>query len=60
MKPHREQNLATRDRRPKCGWCQKGRLDLTEKRPDPVFGALGMTLKTFKCDAPECGKLTIR
>lgn len=54
-----ERTSAPRDDRPTCGWCKRGRLDLIEEKPDPIFGALGMTVSTLKCDAPECGKLTI-
>ena len=60
MNVHEELKLVSRDQRPKCSWCRRGKLDLIDKRPDPVFDALGMTLKTLKCDAPGCGKLTIR
>lgn len=54
-----EAKLPTRVKRPKCSWCRKGKLDLIEERPDPIFGVLGMTLQTLKCDAADCGKLTI-
>jgi hypothetical protein len=30
-----------------------------DERPDSIFGALGMTSQTLKCDFLECGKLTI-
>jgi hypothetical protein len=45
--------------RPACSWCGRGKLDLIDERPDPIFGVLGMRLSTLKCVAPECGKLTI-
>jgi len=60
MELHGKPKLASLDHRPKCSWCPRGKLDLIEERPDPIFNALGTTLKTLKCDAPECGKLTIR
>ena len=41
-----------------CQRCERGKLDLIDERPDPIFGALGMTCQTLRCDAPECGKLT--
>jgi hypothetical protein len=41
-----------------CQFCERGKLDLIDERPDPIFGALGMTCQTLRCDAPECGKLT--
>jgi hypothetical protein len=37
----------------------QGRLELIDERPDPIFGVLGMTCQTLKCDFLECGKLTI-
>jgi hypothetical protein len=37
----------------------KGRLELIDERPDPIFGVLGMSCQTLKCDFLECGKLTI-
>jgi hypothetical protein len=47
------------DDRPTCECCGQGKLDLIEERPDPLFGVLGMTCQTLKCDSRECGKLTI-
>jgi hypothetical protein len=32
-------------------------LELIDERPDPIFGVLGMTCQTLKCDFLECGKL---
>jgi hypothetical protein len=46
------------DDRPTCGWCGVGRLDLIDERPHPLFGILGMTIETLKCDSPQCAKLT--
>jgi|HubBroStandDraft_4_1064222.scaffolds.fasta_scaffold44116_3 hypothetical protein len=54
-----ELKLMNRDKRPPCSWCKRGKLDLIEEKSDPIFGALGMTLSTLKCDAKECGKHTI-
>jgi hypothetical protein len=48
-----------RDERRTCEHCGKGKLDLVDERPDPIFGLLGMTISTFKCSAPECGTFTI-
>ena len=47
-----------RDQRAKCPWCGEGNLDLIEERPHPLFGILGVSLQTFKCDLPSCAKLT--
>jgi hypothetical protein len=49
--------LAPRDDRPTCRCCGQGRLELIDERPDPIFGALGMTCQTLRCDFLECGKL---
>jgi hypothetical protein len=51
--------LSPHDDRPTCECCCQGKLDLIDERPDPIFGALGMTYQTLKCDFLECGKLTI-
>ena len=45
--------------RPTCQSCGQGKLELIDERPDPIFGVLGMTCQTLKCDFLECGKLTI-
>ena len=50
--------LVTGKSRQTCQRCERGKLDLIDERPDPIFGALGMTCQTLKCDAPECGELT--
>jgi hypothetical protein len=50
--------LALHDERPTCQWCGLGKLILIDERADPNFGALGMTWRVLKCDAPECSKLT--
>jgi hypothetical protein len=46
------------DDRPACEFCGQGKLDLIDERPDPIFGVLGVTCQTLKCDFLECGKLT--
>ncbi len=51
--------LTRRHSRRICCWSEKGKLDLIEEKPDPIFAALDMTISTLKCDNPECGKLTI-
>jgi Cys-tRNA synthase (O-phospho-L-seryl-tRNA:Cys-tRNA synthase) len=42
-----------------CEYCGRGRLTLVDEAPDKNFGILGMLRQTLKCDAPDCGKLTI-
>jgi hypothetical protein len=42
-----------------CECCGKGNLELIDERPDAIFGVLGMTWRTLKCNCLECGKLTI-
>jgi hypothetical protein len=32
---------------------------MIDERPDPKFGILGMFQQTFRCNVPECGKLTV-
>jgi hypothetical protein len=51
--------LSPYDDRPTCECCGQGKLGLIDERPDPIFGVLGMTCQTLKCDFLECGKLTI-
>lgn len=46
------------DDRPNCAWCGEGKLDVIDERPHPLFGILGMTLQTLKCDCPTCAKLS--
>ena len=50
--------LSPRISRPTCECCGKGKLELIDERPDPIFGVLGVICQTLKCDFPECGKLT--
>ena len=45
--------------RPVCPRCGHGRLDLIEERPHAIYGALGVTWKTLKCDAADCGAVTV-
>jgi hypothetical protein len=42
-----------------CEYCRRGRLTLVDEAPDKNFGILGRLRQTLKCDAPDCGKLTI-
>jgi hypothetical protein len=51
--------LSPHDDRPNstCECCGQGKLELVDERPDPIFGVLGITLQTLKCDFLECGKL---
>ena len=51
--------LSIQDNRPICACCGKGRLVLVDERPDPNFGILGMFQQTLRCDARECGELTV-
>jgi hypothetical protein len=50
--------LSPHDERPTCECCGQGKLELIDERPHPMFGVLGMTCQTLKCDFLECGKLT--
>jgi hypothetical protein len=47
------------EHRATCPWCSRGRVDVVEETPDPIYGALGMVTRTLRCDAPDCGRLTI-
>ena len=42
-----------------CPWCGRGKIDLVEEKPDPIFGALGVASRTLRCDAVDCGRLTV-
>jgi hypothetical protein len=42
-----------------CTWCGNGTLRLIDETPDPIFGTLGVSCQTLRCDDPACGKLTI-
>ncbi|MPZ29461.1 MAG: hypothetical protein GEV13_00430 [Rhodospirillales bacterium] len=51
--------LSHQDNPPICAFCGKGKLVLIDERPDRNFGALGVVEQTLRCDAADCGKLTI-
>ena len=51
--------LSTHDNRSSCKWCGQGKLDLIDERRDPNFAQPAHDLPVLRCDAPECGKLTI-
>jgi hypothetical protein len=51
--------LSTHDNRSNCKWCGQGKLDLIDERRDPNVPSLRTTCQVLKCNAPECGKLTI-
>ena len=42
-----------------CTWCGNGKLHLIDETPDPIFGTLGVSRQTLRCDDPACGKLTV-
>ena len=46
----RRQTLWPRSSRPTCECCGKGKLELINERPDPIFGVLGVICQTLKCD----------
>ncbi len=41
---------------PACDCCGGGELRLIEEKPDPLYGALGVTRRTLRCTNPACGK----
>jgi hypothetical protein len=41
-----------------CPRCGEGHLVIVDEQPHAIFGALGITWKTLKCDAPDCGVVT--
>jgi hypothetical protein len=43
---------------PVCAWCGIGHLAVIEETPDPNFGALGVSSRILRCDAPACARLT--
>ena len=49
--------MAPYDERLTCQCCVLGMFEMIDERPDPIFGVLGMTCQTRKCDFLECGKL---
>jgi len=40
-------------------FCRQGRLRLVGEKPYQIYGTLGMTECTLRCDEPDCGKLVI-
>ena len=46
------------DRRPICKSCGRGKLDLIDEWPHPILGVAGVTCRTFRCNAVDCGALT--
>jgi hypothetical protein len=52
--------LREQEERPEtCPACGKGKLRLLDEVPDPTFGTLGVMRRTLKCDALECGQLSV-
>jgi hypothetical protein len=51
--------LSTHDSRSRCKWCGQGMLDLIDGRRDPNFPTQRTSCHVLRCDALECGKLTI-
>jgi hypothetical protein len=45
--------------RPICLCCGRRDLKLVDERPHPIYGVLGVTCRTFRCDAVDCGALTL-
>ncbi len=45
--------------RPKCKWCGSPKVTVVDEQPHPLFGILGMTLQTLRCDDKDCAKLTV-
>jgi hypothetical protein len=43
--------------RPICQRCGRGKLDLIDERPHPILGIAGVTCRTLRCDAVDCGAL---
>jgi hypothetical protein len=41
-----------------CPSCGRGRLDLIDEWPHPILGVAGVTCRTFRCNAVDCGALT--
>lgn len=42
--------------RPICPHCGKGELRLVEETPDPLYGALGVTRRTLRCNNTACSE----
>ena len=52
--------LSPRDAdRPICQRCGRSNLDLVDERPHPIYGALGVICRTYRCDSVDCGALTL-
>jgi hypothetical protein len=51
--------LSRQEDRTICEYCGRGRLTLVDEEPDKNYGILGMLRQTLKCNAADCGKLTI-
>jgi hypothetical protein len=45
--------------RPKCWRCGNRNLALVYEMPHPLFGVLGVTLRTLRCTDQTCGKFTV-
>jgi hypothetical protein len=45
--------------RPVCDRCDRGELCLVDETPDPLYGRLGVTRRTLRCNNPACGKTVI-
>ena len=42
-----------------CPSCKHGRLCLVGEMPHSLYGVLGVTEYTLRCDAPDCGKVVV-
>jgi hypothetical protein len=42
-----------------CPLCRHGRLRPVSEKPHPIYGTLGMTECTLRCDDPDCGKVVM-
>jgi len=53
---------ASRAAPPSAGTCRfcHGPLQVTDERPDPIFGDLGHKQLTLVCQNPACGKQTTK
>jgi hypothetical protein len=59
MRESREKNSTHADDWPKCWRCGCRDLIVIYEVPHPLFGRLGMTLRTLRCNVSGCGKLTV-
>jgi len=39
--------------------CRHGTLRLISEKPHPIYGTLGVTECTLRCDGPDCGKVVV-